>query len=106
MLITRHVLVSLSFSTIWVLMTLFYIFICVVLGVCAASNGNCSDICTDVNGTAVCSCKPGYLLGLDNKTCAGEGKCYAIIDVKSLDWKLCSCTHECNCLQAYWQIQN
>ena len=50
------------------------LFIFVVLGVCAASNGNCSDICTDVNGTAVCSCKPGFRLGSDNKTCAGKVK--------------------------------
>lgn len=39
---------------------------------CANNNGQCSNICTNTNGSYICSCKPGYLLGADMLTCNGK----------------------------------
>ena len=39
---------------------------------CALNNGNCSQTCTNKNGTYMCSCTNGYLLNPDNRTCSGE----------------------------------
>ena len=38
---------------------------------CAEPN-QCSDICTLVGGTPVCSCPRGYELGPDDVTCQGK----------------------------------
>ena len=39
---------------------------------CATLNGNCSQTCTNTNGSYYCSCSPGYILGGNNMTCNGE----------------------------------
>ena len=39
---------------------------------CAMYNGNCSQICTNTNGSYLCSCSSGYGLNADNRTCTGE----------------------------------
>ena len=38
---------------------------------CLSNNGNCSQVCTNTNGSYYCSCYPGYLLQPDGKTCTG-----------------------------------
>lgn len=39
---------------------------------CLNNNGGCAHVCTNNNGSYACSCKPGYLLAPDSKTCVGE----------------------------------
>ena len=39
---------------------------------CATLNGNCSQTCTNTNGSYYCSCYLGYILGGNNMTCNGE----------------------------------
>ena len=39
---------------------------------CALNNGGCSQECTNTVGGSICSCKPGYSLNDDNRTCAGK----------------------------------
>ena len=41
---------------------------------CSAVNRNCSQICTNITGSYVCSCHSGYLLGEDNQTCNGKSR--------------------------------
>ena len=36
------------------------------------SNGNCSQVCTNTNGSYFCECNTGYLLAEDDMTCNGE----------------------------------
>ena len=38
---------------------------------CSSKNGNCSQICTNTNGSYICSCQVGYALNADNSTCNG-----------------------------------
>ena len=38
---------------------------------CIVNNGDCSQMCTNSNGSYACICNSGYLLALDNRTCAG-----------------------------------
>ena len=38
---------------------------------CATNNGGCSQICTNTDGSFVCSCNPGYTLAADGVTCNG-----------------------------------
>ena len=40
---------------------------------CESNNGNCSQSCTNTNGSYICSCLSGYMLSVDKKTC--DGKC-------------------------------
>ena len=39
---------------------------------CAVLNGNCSQICTNRNGSYSCSCYAGYQLLADKRSCNGE----------------------------------
>ena len=39
---------------------------------CAANNGGCSQVCTDNEGSFVCSCNTGYELDADGATCNGK----------------------------------
>ena len=39
---------------------------------CSINNGNCSQLCTNTNGSYFCSCNPGYVLNGNNMTCNGE----------------------------------
>ena len=38
---------------------------------CAEGIDDCAQICTDTDGSYVCSCAPGYLLTNDNRGCDG-----------------------------------
>ena len=38
---------------------------------CSSNNGNCSQICTNTNGSFICSCQIGYVLNADSRTCNG-----------------------------------
>nr|AHN48901.1 vitellogenin receptor [Panonychus citri] len=42
---------------------------------CAYSNGNCSHICHPSPKGAICSCRPGFFLGADGKTCTDIDEC-------------------------------
>ncbi len=56
---------------------------------CDWNNGNCSQICNNIQGSYYCSCQAGYWLSDDDKmTCYGKNKifsyectdqCYTII---------------------------
>ena len=35
------------------------------------NNANCSQTCTNTNGSYLCSCNSGYTLNADNRTCHG-----------------------------------
>ena len=39
---------------------------------CSANYGNCSQLCTNTNGSYVCSCNLGYQLSADSRTCNGN----------------------------------
>lgn len=34
-------------------------------------NSSCSQICTNTIGSYICSCRPGYILDIDNRNCNG-----------------------------------
>ena len=38
---------------------------------CAISNGGCAHKCHNTNGSYVCSCRSGYTLQTNGKTCIG-----------------------------------
>ena len=38
-------------------------------------NGGCEQICNNTVGSFYCSCKPGYYLNPDGKTCTGKFIC-------------------------------
>ena len=38
---------------------------------CTVNNGGCSQMCSNTNGSFLCSCGAGYSLSVDNLTCAG-----------------------------------
>ena len=39
---------------------------------CYEDTHNCTQTCTNTNGSYVCSCEPGYRLALDDHTCEGN----------------------------------
>lgn len=39
---------------------------------CLTRNGDCSQICTNANGSYFCSCNSGYQLSSNGLTCNGE----------------------------------
>ena len=39
---------------------------------CGTNNGGCSQVCTDNDGSFVCSCNTGYELDADGVTCNGK----------------------------------
>ena len=39
---------------------------------CAVNNGGCDHICTNVPGSFYCSCRSGYNLQSDRRTCRGK----------------------------------
>ncbi len=38
---------------------------------CQTDNGGCAQICDNIDGSFLCSCDPGYILGTDNFNCEG-----------------------------------
>ncbi|KAI6653400.1 Fibrillin-2-like [Oopsacas minuta] len=47
---------------------------CVDIDECSISTDNCQQICTNNNGSFICSCEPGYTLDTDMSTCSGVNK--------------------------------
>ena len=45
---------------------------CPDINECMAANGNCSQICTNTNGSYACFCQSGYALTADSRKCTGE----------------------------------
>lgn len=39
---------------------------------CAINNGGCAHSCRHEEGGAVCSCRKGYILQIDKKSCLGR----------------------------------
>jgi len=39
---------------------------------CATNNGGCAHICTNTDGSFVCSCRTGFTLASDGLGCDGE----------------------------------
>lgn len=39
---------------------------------CTVNNGNCSQLCTNTNGSYICSCELGYFLDVNNHSCNGR----------------------------------
>ena len=46
---------------------------------CNNGTHNCSQICTNTNGSFTCACKNGYQLDTDEVTCNGMYKIYRYI---------------------------
>ena len=46
---------------------------------CSISNGGCEEICTNTNGSFICSCHQGYMLRGDKRTCRGINNRYCFI---------------------------
>ena len=68
-LITKHAMVSLVLTLIRDYSSI----LCSLdIDECSTNKGNCSQICTNTDGSYVCSCQSGYLLGADRKTCNGK----------------------------------
>ncbi len=41
---------------------------------CNTNNGGCSQVCTNTDGSLMCSCNSGFMLADDLTTCNGEIK--------------------------------
>ena len=39
---------------------------------CAENSDGCEQMCTDTDGSFVCSCRDGFRLGSDRRSCDGE----------------------------------
>ncbi len=39
---------------------------------CSTNNGGCNQVCTDTDGSFMCSCNSGFMLADDLATCNGE----------------------------------
>ena len=53
---------------------LIYVTFNLVINECAKDNGNCSQICHDTETSYHCSCKHGYKMLNDSKTCEGNSR--------------------------------
>ena len=51
-----------------------YCFFVLAINECENDNGNCSHICTDTETSHYCSCKHGFKLLNDSKTCKGNNR--------------------------------
>ena len=41
---------------------------------CANQNGGCNHVCSNNNGSYACSCRAGFFLDADKKSCSGKRK--------------------------------
>ena len=46
--------------------------LCADLYECGTSNGGCSQMCKNTIGSFICSCREGFLLAGDGRTCDGR----------------------------------
>ncbi len=46
---------------------------------CIIDNGGCAEICTNILGSFRCSCRTGYRLNVDGKSCDGKLTFYSFI---------------------------
>ena len=46
---------------------------------CKNNNVECSDICTNTVASHFCSCKAGFIIGSDNRTCEGNYYFYILL---------------------------
>ena len=44
---------------------------CIDINECLSDNGGCEQICSNIVGSHQCSCRHGYQLAGDNRTCIG-----------------------------------
>ena len=70
---------------------------------CSTLNGGCNQICTNKPGTFQCSCKRGYRLGSDGKTCRNINEC---VEQKPCDNTNGICkdilgSYQCSCKAGY-----
>ncbi|XP_075544132.1 uncharacterized protein LOC142578610 isoform X4 [Dermacentor variabilis] len=74
---------------------------CVDIDECADRTLNCSHNCTNVAGSAFCSCPLGFKLMADNRTCVDSNECEENPRICS---QLCTNTHgsyKCSCKPGY-----
>ena len=45
---------------------------------CSTSNGGCAHTCSNLEGSYVCSCRDGFMLGGDSVTCEDINECLAM----------------------------
>lgn len=48
---------------------------CADVDECEQNNGGCAHICLNTFGQIFCTCRDGYLLGMDWKSCNGSCVC-------------------------------
>ncbi|GFN75037.1 fibrillin-2-like isoform x23 [Plakobranchus ocellatus] len=58
---------------------------------CAQNNGGCAHECQNTRGSFTCSCRPGYVLGADNRSCSPT-KCPLLKPPKFAKFKSAGCT--------------
>ena len=56
---------------------LYILYLLADINECAENIDDCVQICTDTDGSYVCSCAPGYLLTNDSRGCDGMLCCYS-----------------------------
>ena len=66
-----------------ILLECFLVQLIVDINECLVDNGGCAEMCTNVLGSFRCSCRTGYRLNVDGKSCDGT-LCYKTLIVLSL----------------------
>ncbi len=62
-----------------IIITYYYYFDITDLDECDSQNGGCDQICTNNNGSFLCSCSTGYTLADDDLSCEGKWYIYYIM---------------------------
>ena len=57
------------------------VFIYTDINECEDSNDNCTHVCTNTIGHFICSCRTGYMLDTDNRTCNGTESIIAVVGI-------------------------
>ena len=59
---------------------------CTDINECAVNNGTCQHICRNTGGSFSCSCRSGYRLGSNDRSCTGEEDkdTLVVIDINSV----------------------
>ena len=53
-------------------LTTFYNFVLADINECSKDNGGCSHVCNNTDGSFCCSCRNGYELHSNGKSCIGR----------------------------------